>query len=111
MNCHTAITLYMHMLSRHITELDRQPPFTMLNVMEDWSKMPRPKPKQKTVLKENRVPEGGDSVKKEGKEVKTEAVKVKMEDNQGQLPTGKDCLRNKAALQAWFEDVADDDSI
>ena len=60
-----------------------------INVFEDWSKMPRPKPKP--VSKENQRP------KKEGK--------------QAQEPSRKDGLGDKGTLSSWLDSMGESASI
>ena len=99
----------------------------MINVPEDYTKWPKPKPKVKATSKENLLPKDDNQTKKKERQVKKEReqvkreekqltkeegqVKVKREEEQGKQLTGEDELRNKNTLKAWVEDVKDDGSI
>lgn len=76
------------------TEEDPGAPF-MLNVIQDWGKMPQPKPK--AVSKENQPPK---RAKKEAK------GNVQVMES-----TGKDGLGDKGTLKSWLDAMGKDTSI
>lgn len=75
----------------------------MLNVMQDWDKMPQPKPK--AVANENQPPKGA------RKTAKKEAKKEAKEAMQAKQPTEKDGLGDKGTLKAWLDTMGKGTSI